>query len=103
MSILIKGAKMPTGCGACDYVQYDVLYADNWYCPLTDKSVNKYMGDNNDIPPSCPLVEIPPHGRLIDASEMAIKFSCRDIDITTLKKLHEWLMEIPTVIESEEE
>ena len=51
-----------------------------------------------------PIVNVPtPHGRLIDASEMAIKFNCRDIDTTTVKNLHEWLMEIPTVIESEDE
>ena len=95
MSILIKGAKMPKSCEECPVVttceecHYELVLEGEDFVPI-------YIKD------SCPLVEIPPHGRLIDASEMAIKFNCRDIDITTVKNLHECLMEIPTVIESEE-
>lgn len=95
MSILIKGMKMPETCeecpiyAACEECHYELVLEGEDFVPI-------YVKD------SCPLVEIPPHGRLIDASEMAIKFNCRDIDITTVKKLHECLMEMPTVIESEE-
>lgn len=100
MSVLIKGAKVPKSCAECDFIEYDDEYEYEYWCPITRSNVEEYTAEK---PASCPLVEIPPHGRLIDASEMAIKFNCRDIDITTVKKLHEWLMEIPTVIESEEE
>lgn len=92
MSILIKGAKMPKDCFECP------LYNLDHVCVILNRQNLAF-----DKPIDCPLVEILPHGRLIDASEMAIKFNCRDIDITTVKKLHELLMEIPTVIESEEE
>ena len=97
MSILIKGAALPMSCEECQSV-LGLLFCKDF--------LKEYIGESELLKHTrlsdCPLVEIPPHGRLIDASEMAIKFNCRDIDITTLKNLHECLMEIPTVIESEE-
>ena len=102
MSILIKGMKLPKKCCDCILLPAEIDWDGQWECPITERIVHKYVEERKSKPPDCPLIEIPPHGRLIDASEMAIKFNCRDIDITTLKNLHECLMEIPTVIESEE-
>ena len=105
MSILIKGAKMPKNCWECLGNDLCVAIAEmGGACPFTERVIERNEFDaHSGMHSDCPLVEIPPHGRLIDASGMAIKFNCLDIDITTIKKLHELLMEIPTVIESEEQ
>lgn len=51
MSIIVKGMAMPKYCRQCFF------FASG--CPC-----NKYKKGR---PSNCPLVEIPPHGRLIDA------------------------------------
>lgn len=69
MSILIKGMEMPKSCDDC------CVNVDCW-CMATIKP-NDYSNDvydymNNGTKPDwCPLIEIPPHGRLIDASEIS--------------------------------
>lgn len=55
MSILIKGMEMPTSCDDC--------------------KLRMAVGCCGNLPhntrmPNCPLVEIPPHGRLIDADAL---------------------------------
>ena len=42
MSVLIKGMEIPTSCGKC------------------------FVGDRSICANGCPLIEVPPHGRLID-------------------------------------
>lgn len=49
MSLLIKGMEMPTSC---------------WECPF-ERCVLRALVDRH---PDCPLVHVPPHGPLIDAS-----------------------------------
>ena len=59
MSVLIKGMGMPHDCDSCKV-------SDILDCPLW-----KPM-DIGERHPECPLVEVPtPHGRLIDADELA--------------------------------
>lgn len=48
MSIVIHGMKMPKNCGVC------------------------FVGDRTICKEHCPLIEIPPHGRLIDADALKI-------------------------------
>jgi len=59
MSILIKGINPPKSCYTC-----------SWYnkveCPVNDGRYY-YRAQRH---PSCPLIELPPHGRLIDADEL---------------------------------
>ena len=65
MSILIKGMKMPeNGCDHC------FLRLGN-YCRQipTDASMVQYA-EKSTRHPDCPLVPVPPHGRLIDADEL---------------------------------
>ena len=106
MSILIKGAKMPKDCPMCPLSHWNKLDEFTGCEVVNGKRFavtnDKGYAQSDTRPSWCPLVEIPQHGRLIDASEMAIKFNCRDNDITAVKNFHECLMEIPTVIESEE-
>ena len=63
MSIIIRGMKMPKSCNDCP-CQYDYLY-----CKATDKQFEyreePYVDMFDTRMPWCPLVELPPHGRLI--------------------------------------
>ncbi len=63
MSILIKGMEMPTSC-------WDCYFQDCGNCVLNrHKVVDKcILDDCRDE--DCPLVELLPHGRLIDADEL---------------------------------
>ena len=71
MSVLIKGMKMPTSCDGscplydCEFLRCNITYTEPW------------LGHDGEpievpipIPSDCPLIELPPHGRLIDADEM---------------------------------
>ena len=62
MSILIKGIEMPDGCRDCKF-QNDTI------CMLIDGCwYDESNGANRR--PECPLVPVPPHGRLIDADDI---------------------------------
>ena len=68
MSILIKGIKMPRGCQVCPISHWNKLDQMTG-CELGRKHIPKDDEDfwQNDRPSWCPLVPVPPHGRLIDA------------------------------------
>ena len=74
MSVLIRGMELPDNCGACpletDYgtCGYYSLFVEAGH----DSEIWKRRDD-------CPLVEVPPHGRLIDADEF-IKEECNSCD-----------------------
>lgn len=69
MSILIKGMEMPKNCVDCP------LFEDKYHfhgCHAVPKSFDDmdmwdFVGDR---PSWCPLIEVPPHGRLIDADAL---------------------------------
>ena len=90
MSILIKGAKMPRCCEVCP------LNYDYYRC----EALGDRFDDREEIDmetqrlPDCPLVEIPPHGRLIDADVFEEMLNSKG----GVK-----LKDMPTVIESEEQ
>lgn len=70
MSVLIRGMEMPTRCGECSIVQKT---KSAYRCPLASKAKGFSCVTNFgsiEIPEYCPLVEIPAHGRLIDADAM---------------------------------
>lgn len=107
MSILIKGREMPENCQECV-----CLNDEYFYC----QAVGRQPQDENVIsrrPDWCPLVWVPPHGRLIDADELQRHFermaneewnkniavsaaSCFDDAAVTVE-------DAPTIIEAEEE
>ncbi len=61
MSVLIKGVEMPKNCTECS-----CLNDEYWSCQA---SAMELFGEGADKkrPNWCPLVPVPPHGRLIDA------------------------------------
>ena len=73
MSVLINGMEVPTSCDKCPFLDYEegfcfasgVKHESGWYestlCPGGIKD-----GRHED----CPLVPVPPHGRLIDADAL---------------------------------
>ena len=66
MSVYIKGMEMPTSCLECR------LYNDPW---CMAKNINQWRTAYNRPPKGkrqndCPLVPVPPHGRLVDADEI---------------------------------
>lgn len=89
MSILIKGAKMPKNCYEC----MRTLGLDYLDCPANNARYDPAIGVNRRYD-CCPLVEIPPHGRLIDADVFEEMLNSKG----GVK-----LKDMPTVIESEEQ
>lgn len=108
MSILIKGAKMPKSCDECDFIEYDDEYEYECWCPIIRSNVEEYTENK---PASCPLVEIPPHGRLIDADKLMKPFCdllekdehSLDYYSVSYGGLNVMINDSPTVIESEEQ
>ncbi len=61
MGVYIKGMEMPQNCFEC------VCYNGEWsVCRALVKAVRILQR-----PEDCPLIPVPPHGRLIDADEIA--------------------------------
>ena len=89
MSILIKGIEMPTTCGKCTLKS--AIECENW------KRVRSVVLDRHR---DCPLVPVPPHGRLIDADKIEYVQSengCLD-DYAYRYDINE----MPTIIPAEE-
>ena len=68
MGVYIKGMEMPNNCQECVCINDEYFYC---------QAVGRQPQDENVIsrrPDWCPLVEVQPHGRLIDADELQRKF-----------------------------
>ena len=77
MSVYIPGIEMPTSCSRCPMLEGDRMdglchAASRWLDD--DEFWTWYVypeGDMDDSKPcNCPLVPVPPHGRLIDADAL---------------------------------
>ena len=66
MSILIEGMEMPQTCRDCRFCngQADTDYGVCAWCDVDGKARDAYTRQD------CPLVPVPPHGRLIDADAL---------------------------------
>ena len=63
MSILIPGMEMPKNCFHCKF--------ENFYvCDITDQDVPGYQFDER--PDDCPIIELQPHGDMIDRSKLGL-------------------------------
>ena len=131
-SILIKNMEMPNNCWACacyhhkvndGYYDYDVCRASG---TVFNDGYASVTGHKDHIDPfkqtldNCPLVPVPPHGRLIDADALLERFEKeekaadehgRDFSFSFKsggENCTEWwpvqqmLMDAPTIIEAEE-
>lgn len=104
MSVLIKNMEMPKNCHECRLYEGDI-----YYCSAADKMID--ISDSSaEKCQFCPLVPVPPHGRLIDADELWVEINkiCdrREAgiisDLTCLQQLLSAVRHAPTIIEAEE-
>lgn len=71
--VLIKGFKMPENCWSCPFLHTSEHYVGDdkilqkHTCLRTGESTYEYL---IGYLKNCPLIEIPPHGRLIDADKL---------------------------------
>lgn len=98
MSILIKGMEMPKNCKECKMWSICECLND-----FEDFESICYAVEDGDLvrDKNCPLIELPPHGRLGDLDElykvanMADDFGADTLDMLKL------IADTPTVIEAE--
>lgn len=107
MSVLVRGIEMPITCCQCPLMGYDpdIEWNDGgrgargaYICVLTHELI-----DNTKREEHCPLIEIPPHGDLIDrreaiidAHERAYDFWLSDDEVNaTIQFLNEQTAVIP--------
>lgn len=90
MSVLIRNMEMPINCHSCPMCFMR-------FCQAADRELSeREIKPNAKRPDDCPLVEIPPHGRLIDADALVKKQPIPELGAPR------WLIEqAPTIIESE--
>ena len=109
MSILIKGMEMPTTCCYCKMIAYnpDIVWNDGginaiggYCCVLTGELI-----DNTTREEHCPLIPVPPHGRLIDADALDADLEWQDMHTGEWDAVGFSIEEIenaPTIIPAEE-
>ena len=68
MSVLIKGMEMPKNCKECPFSDHEAWclipgdWRERYYCPDDERSDD------------CPLIEVPPHGDLVDRTELLAEY-----------------------------
>lgn len=100
MSILIKGMKMPTSCYNCRLRYFD---GEDDVCAFGGEIMH-----GEERCDDCPLVPVPPHGRLIDADEL-LRYKEREVCsaekiVSVIRYVVDirYIKDAPTVIEAEE-
>ena len=113
--ILIKGAEMPKDCPMCPLSHWNKLDEFTGCEVVNGKRFavtnDKGYAQSNTRPSWCPLVEIPPHGRLIDADKLMKPFCdllekdehSLDYYSVGYTGLDAMISDSPTVIESEDQ
>ena len=95
MSILIK-IEMPKGCWACPFA-----VGKYYECLFTKKTSNWGLTTR---PSDCPLIEVPPHGRLVDGDVLMTEVMDSDLDHLQRddwKEVIQIVADAPTIIEAE--
>ena len=98
MSVIVKGMEMPKSCDNCwalddygDYPRCRITEEQRGYnFPIRDKRMDK-----------CPLVEIKPHGRLIDADLLFQHILLTNGNLYANVIKTDFLDIMPTIIEAE--
>lgn len=107
MSILIKGMGMPESCEDCSAQIIDPTGGASG-CAVNHSIILRKRGEGR--PAECPLVEVPKHGRLIEADEAIGKIVHGEYVTMVDKYGNSWMMpgkaieiiaDAPTIIEAE--
>lgn len=94
MSVLIKGMKMPKHCWQCYF------HDEADVCEMLGLSCMRVWGEEKTLP-DCPLIELPDHGRLIDADDIMAELGSGEYWWETEHEVPGLLNEIPTIIPAE--
>lgn len=70
--ILIRGMEMPQRCKACRFCGFGGRRSELNVCMFTGESQPKLSQERMS---KCPLVPVPPHGRLIDADAIEYTYT----------------------------
>ena len=70
MSILIRGMTMPKRCFECIFL----TTVPNFFCLAGKRDLCAEHGINISRPDWCPLIELPPHGDLVDRNELLAEY-----------------------------
>lgn len=97
MSVLIKNMRMPTSCSECAFCGY--YGKGDHVCDITGKEVVYELSLENRLD-DCPLVELPPHGRLIDADSLMESDLGGEPYKSVIRRV---LMQAPTIIPADKE
>ncbi len=97
--LLIKGVEMPKCCCDCK-----IFSGEGYLCPLLEDSAHWLETVRNKRVADCPLVEIPTHGRLIDADSL-IEYINEELKSSEyIQRMFRRIVKSrPTVIEAETE
>ena len=68
MSVIVKGMEMPKSCSKCRW--FDMGGGYGYQCTLLHKSFDMWNKISVARDKECPLIELPLHGRLIDADAL---------------------------------
>ena len=92
MSVILKGMEMPKNCAECKMWSICECLND-----FEDFESICYAVEDGDLvrDKNCPLIELPPHGRLIDADAI------QDYNVETFGQRLLIIDTAPTVIEAE--
>ena len=98
MGVYIKGMEMPTRCFACPMCEVENAEVN---CVFSHGSYIEYREVDPKVaiqerPSWCSLVEVPPHGRLIDAD--ALESTLNKMGIWGDARVKGFIKSIPTVI-----
>ena len=93
--LLIKGVEIPNTCSKCFACKFDRLDL-KLRCFITDEAI--FFDATKKRAGNCPLINISPHGRLIDADKL-----CEYARNSTVGIDANDICGFPCVIESEEE
>ena len=100
MSILVKGMEMPKNCFECPWrCKVD---PENLLCRISGEYFEETFSDTiQNRHKSCPLVPVPPHGRLIDAAALLEDIRKNSVSYFADEFAHEWVDVAPTIIPAE--
>lgn len=104
MSILIKGMGMPESCEDCSAQIIDPTGGASG-CAVNHSIILRKRGERR--PAECPLMEVPKHGRLIDADKLTelcniMADKCDGIGESIWGQFRATVEWSPTIIEAEE-
>ena len=71
MSVIVMGIEMPNTCYECNFCQHYVEPNQGYYCVALFADLHR-TEINNERNENCPLVEVPPHGDLIDRDTLKV-------------------------------